>query len=73
MWGEIRVGTLGEPSNQADHTLVLFLPLDEGGAVIGFIRFGARVYWQAGTVGGSVRSDVLVVDVVVFDKVCRKS
>ncbi len=70
---KIRSHALCQPANGANDTLVSALVFDEGGAVIGFVRFGTCINREDRVVGSGVGGDVACVDIVVFDKVRRKT
>ena len=72
-WGEVRPCALSQPTNQTDHTLVSLLAFEECRAVIGLIRFRARIDGEHQTIGSGIGSDISHMDVVVFDKVSREA
>ena len=72
-WGEVGPCALSQPTDQTDHTLVSLLALEECRALIGLIRFRARIDGEPRTIGSTIGSDIARVDVVVFDKVSREA
>jgi hypothetical protein len=72
-WGEVGPGALSQPTDRTDHTLVSLLAFEECRAVIGLIRFWARIDGEPQTIGSGIGSDIPHVDVVVFDKVSREA
>ncbi len=70
---KIRSCALCQPANGANNTLVSVLAFNEGRAVVGFVRFGTCVDREARALGSGVGGDVACVDIVVFNKVRRKT
>ena len=72
-WGEVGPCALSQPTDRTDHTLVSLLAFEECRAVIGLIRFRARIDGEPRTIGSGIGSNIPRVDVVVFDKVSREA
>jgi hypothetical protein len=72
-WGEVGPCALSQPTNQTDHTLVSLIAFEECRAVIGLIRFRARINGEPRTIGSGIGSNILRMDVVVFNKVSREA
>ena len=72
-WGEVGPCALSQPTDQTNHTLVSLPAFKEFRAVIGLIRFRARINGEPRTIGSGIGSDILRTDVVVFDKVSREA
>ena len=72
-WGKIRPCALSQPTNRIDHTLVSLLAFKKCWAVIGFIRFRARIDGEPRVIGSGIRSDIPRMDVVVINEVSRKA
>ena len=53
--------------------MVSLLAFEECRAVIGLIRFRARIDGEPRTIGSGIGSNIPRVDVVVFDKVSREA
>ncbi len=70
--GQVRSRALGEPADQPNDALVLFLTFYQGGAIVGLVRLRAGVDRQAGAVGSGIEGDVACVDIVIFDKMRSK-
>ena len=68
-WGEVGPCALSQPTNRTNHTLVSLLAFEECRAVIGLIRFRARIDGEPQTIGSGIESDIPRMDVVIFDKV----
>ena len=72
-WGEVGPCALSQPTDRTNHTLVLLLAFEECKAVIGLIRFRARIDGEPQSIGSGIGSDIPPMDVVVFDKVSREA
>jgi len=63
-WREVGPCALSQPTDRTDHTLVSLLALEECRALIGLIRFRARIDGEPRMIGSTIGSDIVRVELL---------